>query len=337
MGRLLLTTMAVAALSLLTTLAAAEPRDDARQHFDHALELVDAGDLEEAVDEFLRAYELMPHHTVLYNLGQTYQALGRPVEAMDAFERFLRDGGTEVSDAQRAEVRRELAKLALQVAEVTLHVEPPQATVAVDGKDLGPASALGPSRWRAGTHHVVVSCAGYLPNDREITVAGNERVELRLALKPQAASPPPPATVDSSLLSSSEPPPPAPPPVDIRRPVGVAAAAGGVTLGVVGLGVLVRSGQRYSEYEREATALDRAYSEPNLDDPDGLARRQDDNDRLIESIHRHDWIAGGLMVGGGLLAATGAVLYFTARRARATEASLSVNGHAVRIGLRTAF
>jgi len=76
-------------LSLFVREAHAEPRDEARRHFNDGLELIAAGDYEAGIDEFLRAYELVPHPAVLYNIARAYADAGDYENAIVYFERYL--------------------------------------------------------------------------------------------------------------------------------------------------------------------------------------------------------------------------------------------------------
>jgi tetratricopeptide (TPR) repeat protein len=89
----------------------ANGRAEAKKHFDRAMELNEDGQVAEAVIELKRCYELSPHHTVLYNLGQAYIVLARPVEAVAALQRYLEEGGKAIKPARRTEVEEEIARV----------------------------------------------------------------------------------------------------------------------------------------------------------------------------------------------------------------------------------
>ena len=66
--------------------ARAGAKEEARKHYDRAIELVDDGQLEGAIVEFQRSYDLTHHFAVLYNIGQVFVSLAKPVEAVDAYQ-----------------------------------------------------------------------------------------------------------------------------------------------------------------------------------------------------------------------------------------------------------
>ncbi len=73
----------------LGSIARADVRTEARQHFRRGMELVASGDLETGVAELERAYEILPHPNVLYNLGRACAEGGRYADAIEYFERYL--------------------------------------------------------------------------------------------------------------------------------------------------------------------------------------------------------------------------------------------------------
>src|SRR5258706_16098862 len=94
MKRSLVTTLFTLTFSLsiaAPALADASPaaRSEARERFDRAIRLVNAGDLSGGLAEFQRAYKLVLSPVVLYNLGLVYAALRRPVEAVKTIEQTL--------------------------------------------------------------------------------------------------------------------------------------------------------------------------------------------------------------------------------------------------------
>jgi hypothetical protein len=174
----------------------AEPRAEAKQHFDRALELVDQGSLEQAVAEFQRAYDLLPHYAVLYNLGQAYVALGRSVEAVDALSRYLEQGGDKVPAKRRTEVKNEIARQQARIALVTITVEPAGAVVMVDDTKVGTAPLADAIRLTTGDHRVTARLDGYQVATKEISVAGPQEVTVALELERVADEGPQPGRLD---------------------------------------------------------------------------------------------------------------------------------------------
>jgi hypothetical protein len=167
-----------------TGLAWADPRTEAREHFNRATALVNQGSLEQAVVEFQRAYQLMPHYAVLFNIARAYVALGKPIEAADAFTRYLEEGAERVPQARRAEVQSELLQLKAKFGDVTFSVEPPGARVSVDGKEVGRAPLSQPVRLVVGNHNIEASLVGHETVITQVNVVGQGHETIELVLRP---------------------------------------------------------------------------------------------------------------------------------------------------------
>lgn len=163
--------------------ADAETRARARQHYERAKELVNAESFEEAAEEFRKAYEIAPHFEVLYNLGQAYVALGRPVEAVEALSRYLAEGGERIAKPRRADVEQEIERQRGNIGELMLELEPATATVAIDGVSLAEQEPGKPKLLASGRHVVSATAAGYRPVVLPVQVVKAERRTVALRLE----------------------------------------------------------------------------------------------------------------------------------------------------------
>src|SRR4051812_31637230 len=89
---LVLALQLTAVVSIVSVAPSAHAQETAAQkeagtHFQRAVQLYSEADYRAALVEFKRAYELAPHVTVLYNLGQTHYQLQNYAEALNTFER----------------------------------------------------------------------------------------------------------------------------------------------------------------------------------------------------------------------------------------------------------
>ncbi len=113
--RTVLLTRPVLLATLLALVAwparADDPRGDARAHYAKGLELGSQNGYEGALKEFNEAYAISPQFAVLYNIGQAQLALGHTAEAIEALDRYLRDGGDRISAARRLQVERQIVQL----------------------------------------------------------------------------------------------------------------------------------------------------------------------------------------------------------------------------------
>ena len=99
-------------MALTSARASAEPaeaRAEARSHFDRGVGFSRQHAYTEALGEFQRAYQIFPHFSVLYNIGQALIALGRPTDAIAALTRYLDEGGTNIESSRRQEVDAAIA------------------------------------------------------------------------------------------------------------------------------------------------------------------------------------------------------------------------------------
>ncbi len=89
----------------------------ARQLFSQGSRAAEEGRWADAVDRFRRAYELVQVPSALFNMGVALRALGKHLEARNAFDDYLRrypDGSNQETATQyRAEVAARVAILAL--------------------------------------------------------------------------------------------------------------------------------------------------------------------------------------------------------------------------------
>jgi hypothetical protein len=200
--------------------ARASEKEEARKHYDRAIELVDDGQLEGAIVEFQRSYDLTHHFAVLYNIGQVFVSLAKPVEAVDAYQRYLADGGKKILAARRAEVEKEIARQRARIATLEIRGLPEGAMVRLDGKEIGKAPIAAPVRVGVGTHVIAASAEGYDAAETQVTVAGEDQRVVQLVLAKHVVEPPPPPLVATVFpVAPVAPPVPVAPVVPVSAPV----------------------------------------------------------------------------------------------------------------------
>lgn len=169
---------------LRPTLARADDVAEARKRFDQAIALVEEGSFAEALAEFEKAYSLRPNVTVLFNIAMTHAALGHAVEAVDVLEKYLLDGGNSIPQPRREKALAELARQKSRIALLEFDIQPAGAEVRVDGNRAGNAPLALPVRVGLGVHKISVSREGYVPQERTVRVASDERVRVDVSLEP---------------------------------------------------------------------------------------------------------------------------------------------------------
>jgi hypothetical protein len=148
--------------------------------------LANEGRLLEAANLYLEAYELHPVPVLLFNAARMYQRAGRPIEARDAYRRYL---AIEKDTDGLAEARARLAETLDAIpGRLLLEVSPPGAEVTVDGEAVATGGVLTLSR---GVHLVKMSRKGYYILERTVTIEPDAltRVELALTPLPSKADP----------------------------------------------------------------------------------------------------------------------------------------------------
>jgi hypothetical protein len=161
---------------------AEEPWRAARAHYEHGVALANAGDYKDALDEFNAAYAASPHFAVLYNIAQAELALGRPLAAIDALEKYLRDGKGDVPAARQAQVEAQLSLLKSAFAELRIMTAPPGATLSVDGAEVGRSPLSSPLRLAPGSHVITATRPNTTPVTRVVKLAEGEARTLELPL-----------------------------------------------------------------------------------------------------------------------------------------------------------
>jgi hypothetical protein len=89
----------------------------------------DGARYEDALLQFRRAYDLIGTWKVLGNIGICALKLERDGEAIDAFTKYLKEGGKQIDAEERAQVERDIATLKASVVSVHLVFSSPGGTL----------------------------------------------------------------------------------------------------------------------------------------------------------------------------------------------------------------
>ncbi len=141
--------------SLLAQLAApsADPRAKARAQglLTEGSARYEKGDYAGALENFNAAYAAYPSPKLLFNIGQADRDLSRPVEALDAFEKFLA-ADTDAAPGTTADARKSVAELQGKLGQIRIDCEKAGVEVSVDGKSVG-LTPLPEPIWATPGHH----------------------------------------------------------------------------------------------------------------------------------------------------------------------------------------
>ncbi len=175
------------AVALALVVAAGDGRAEdsdqksARAHFKLGIELYESGKYDEAAVAFSRAYELRPSYKILYNIAQTENERGEYVLALDAYRRYLADGGERIEKRRRTTVLSEIERLEGLVGAIIVHSEPDGAHVFVDDRRVGETPLAEPIQVDLGDREVVVRLEADEIHRELVTVAGGKLVEVEVA------------------------------------------------------------------------------------------------------------------------------------------------------------
>jgi outer membrane receptor for ferrienterochelin and colicin len=130
--RRVLAIVALAASSLVSGAALGDARTEARAHFKKGMEFIGAGRYEDGIGELQKAYEILPHPNVLYNIGRAYAEAGELEKAVEFYKKYIETNPADKEEVQtlttnlEARIRRQqqAAREAAQAAQE----KPPEPT-----------------------------------------------------------------------------------------------------------------------------------------------------------------------------------------------------------------
>jgi hypothetical protein len=142
--------------------------------------LYEDGQYEQAAIAFARAYELKPSFKLLFNIGQAESELKHYARALEAFTRYLAEGGKQVPPDRIAEVKSEIERLNALVGMIIVECSVAGAKVKLDNETKGETPLEYPIFVDIGKHEVVIK-KGQEELLREVVrVAGGQRVTLEV-------------------------------------------------------------------------------------------------------------------------------------------------------------
>ena len=196
-------------LSLLAQIAppAADPqaRTQAQRLLTEGSALYEKGDYAGALEKFNAAYAAYPSPKLLFNIGQADRDLSRPVEAMEAFEKFLASE-TDASPETTADARNAVAELRDKLGQIRLDCETPGAEVSVDGRSVG-LTPLPDLIWATpGRHLIAASHPNATPVIEKVDVTAGSVGTVTLRLGPPAIPVAVQPLPESAVAASPAPP-----------------------------------------------------------------------------------------------------------------------------------
>jgi hypothetical protein len=297
----LLFLLALLALSLGLAAPPARAQDgraQARAKLSEGVALFERGDYAGALARFREAHALFPSPRIHFNMAQAHRELARPVEAIEAYRRFLADA-RDASSEQRADAEHAVAELLRQVAALTVVADGAGASISVDGRAHGSTPRSEPILLAPGPHQVVVEKQGHESHLEKVVADAGGAYEVRAKLVPRAAAVPArahPAVSTDATREAAEP-------AGLGRwqkvGIGTAALGGAALVGGAVSGVLAADRSRQLE-ERCNGGAGCEF--------DTAARELESSGKRLE---RWQWF---LLGSGAAAVAGGALMYFLAPR-----------------------
>jgi hypothetical protein len=158
------------------------------------------GDYASALDRFGAAYQAYPSPKLMFNIGQANRDLSRPVEAREAFEKYLATEDDPTSPTV-AEATSSIEELQRRLGRIRVECETADAEVRLDGKSAG-TTPLANVLWATpGRHQVTANHerSGLALEDVDVKAGVLNIVTLRL--QPLAT---PPAPMQQSVAQTAE-------------------------------------------------------------------------------------------------------------------------------------
>lgn len=291
--------------------AAEKTLAEARMHFENGVSLLQATppNYQDAHQQFLLAYEKSGKRwSILGNLALCSLNLERDGEALAYYEAYLDQGGAEIDPAERASIEREMLLIKGNMAQVELTSSQPGTKVSVRREgSSAPAQlyAVGAEGaklgLRAGQLQITATAGDKTETWPVVLSAGDAKSHaFAFAPPPEAAAP-----VAAAPAATQPEPDRGPSPVRtagfITGGVGVAALIGGIVTGVM---------TTQKENDARAQCVGSICAEAAQDDFQAAADLA-----MVTNI---------LLIGGGVLTATGVTLVIVGGKKQSRETARQV-------------
>jgi hypothetical protein len=187
--------MSVAVLLATASPALAKKKSNHRTHAQDILKegakLYDQGDFDGALAKFNQAYEKFPSPKIFFNLGQVYRGLGRDIDALQSYERFLAEAKNPPATSRR-EAEDQVVLLRAKVASLDIECNVLGAQIAIDGHPQGTAPLPGPVLLAPGEHQIVVEKEGRTTFQQRLDLQPGKTTRLRALLTENTQTEPSP-------------------------------------------------------------------------------------------------------------------------------------------------
>lgn len=141
---------------------------------------------EQALANFLEAYNKFPSPKILLNIASTLRDMGRLADAANTYQRYLGDPAT--GPERVAEVKKLLVELDQQLTILTIHVTPKGSELSIDAGPFIPVGSSLTTRVRPGIHLVRIR-KGDTAHEMSLNGFEGEHKDVQAVLPQPAALP----------------------------------------------------------------------------------------------------------------------------------------------------
>jgi tetratricopeptide (TPR) repeat protein len=148
----------------------AEKRAEAQRLLEQGNALFLRGDHRAALTTYQEALKSWDHPAIRFNLARALIQLDRTLEAYENLEHALHYGRSALEDHVYVEAQGYLRLLRGQIGEIAVQCKQKGTEVRVDGRPFLSCPGAKSERLLPGTHVLLTSGTGYLPESREVVV-----------------------------------------------------------------------------------------------------------------------------------------------------------------------
>jgi tetratricopeptide (TPR) repeat protein len=193
----------VASGSGVARAAEKDPRKAAIKLVTQGDRLFKKGDYDAALAKYQEAFQIFPSPKIFYPMAKSEEKLGRTLDALAHYEKFIDEAGDDVNEDLRVDAQVSIQELEKTLAVVRFDVRPEGVTIAVDGKEVGVSPLDKPVRLPAGEHTYHFEKTGWTRVDKSARLAAGDKLDEQITLREERPAP---------LVAEEAAPPPAPGP-----------------------------------------------------------------------------------------------------------------------------
>lgn len=169
------------ALVVASAALADNTADEADIAFSRGVAAYTKRDYEGALSNYFLSYRLVPNRNVLFNIARCFEALNRQDEAYRYWHDLSVDATLPADD--RRDVKAALARLAPQVALLTVTASPVEGELFIDREDLGGRGKTPQTvAVKPGPHLVLLKAEGFRPAQAKVTAVKGREAKVSLEL-----------------------------------------------------------------------------------------------------------------------------------------------------------